>query len=122
MLEHVEDLRANLGALYRMLRPGGRLLVELPHDLRSLGKTLKRRVLRRGYSKFTRLQHLRFFSVRSLEACLRRTGFEVELCRPIPAFRSVPGPSSLVIGLLAPFEHLNGRGHNLEAVARKPST
>lgn len=120
VLEHVDDCPQALRLIHGLLRPGGYLLVELPHDMGSLVKHLKRLVLRRGYTKFTRLQHLRFFTVRSLRAALERTGFAVELCRSIPSHELLRPPASLVVWLLAPLERRTGRGHNLEAVARKP--
>ena len=70
VLEHVEDFAQTLRIVHGLLKPGGYLLVELPHEMGSLSKHLKRVVLRRGYTKFTRLQHLRFFTVRSLRAAL----------------------------------------------------
>jgi SAM-dependent methyltransferase len=120
VLEHVDDLPQALRAVHGLLRPGGYLLVELPYDMGSLIKRLKRVILRRGYTKFTRLQHLRFFTTQSLQAALERTGFEVELCRSIPSHELLRPPGSLLLAPLAPLERWVGRGHNLEAVARKP--
>ena len=119
VLEHVDDLPRTLRTMHDLLRPGGYLLVEVPHDMGSLVKRLKRVILRRGYTKFTRLQHLRFFTNRSLRAALERTSFEVELCRSIPSYELLRPPRSLLLAPLAPFERWVGRGHNLEAVARK---
>jgi SAM-dependent methyltransferase len=120
VLEHVDDLPRTLRTMHDLLRPGGYLLVELPHDMGSLVKRLKRVILRRGYTKFTRLQHLRFFTTRSLRAALKRTGFRVELCRSVPSHELLRPPKSLLLAPLAPRERWTGRGHNLEAVARKP--
>ena len=105
--------------IHGLLRPGGYLIIELPHDLNSLIKRLRRALFKRGYTKFTRLQHLRFFTVRSLRATLERSGFEVELCRSIPSYRSLRLPTSFLLTPVAPLEHLTGCGHNLEAIARK---
>jgi SAM-dependent methyltransferase len=119
VLEHVEDLTRTLRVIHDLLRPGGYLIIELPHDLNSLIKGLRRALFKRGYTKFTRLQHLRFFTVRSLRATLERSGFEVELCRSIPSYRSLRLPTSLLLTPVAPLERLTGCGHNLEAIARK---
>jgi SAM-dependent methyltransferase len=119
VLEHVEDFPHALRVIHGLLRPGGYLLIELPHDIRSLTKRLKRVLLRRAYTKFTRLQHLRFFTVRSLRASLERTGFQVELCRSIPSRELLRPPRSLLLIPLSPLERWTGRGHHLEAIARK---
>lgn len=119
VLEHVHDLSQALSVIHALLRPGGYLLIELPHDVGSLVKLLKRAVLRRGYTKFSRLQHLRFFTIRSLRAALERAGFEVEVCRSIPSHELLRFPRSLFLKPLAPLERWTGRGHNLEAIARK---
>jgi hypothetical protein len=108
-----------LRIIHGLLKKDGHLLVEVPHDLRSFIKRLKRLILRRGYTGFTRLQHLRFFTVRSLRAALERAGFKVDLCRSIPSYELVPFPQSLLLTALAPLEHWAGWGHNLEAIARK---
>lgn len=120
VLEHVQDFPESLHVIHALLKPGGYLLVELPHDRGSLIKGLKRAVLRRGYTKFTRLQHLRFFTVQSLRVALSRVGFHIELCRSVPSHELLQFPKSLALTPLAPFERWTGRGHNLEAIARKP--
>jgi SAM-dependent methyltransferase len=119
VLEHVEDLPQALRTIHGLLRKDGHLLVEVPHDLRSLIKRLKRLILRRGHSGFTRLQHLRFFTVRSLRSALERAGFQIDLCRSIPIYELVRFPQSLLVTALAPLEYWTGWGHNLEAIARK---
>jgi predicted SAM-dependent methyltransferase len=96
VLEHVDDLPQALCVMHGLLRPGGYLLVELPHDMGSLIKRLKRVILRRSYTKFTRLQHLRFFTTQSLRAALERNGFQVELCRSIPSHELLRPPRSLL--------------------------
>jgi len=120
VLEHVEDLSQVLRVIHGLLRNDGYLLIELPHDLKSLVKRLKLATLSRGYTKFTRLQHLRFFSIRSLRTTLERRGFEVELCRSIPSYEMLRFPQALLLMPVAPIECWTGCGHNLEAIARKP--
>ena len=120
VLEHVEDLPQTLGVAQSILNPGGCLLVELPHEMGSLSKYLKRVILRRGYTKFTRLQHLRFFTVQSLRAALENIGLQVELCRSVPSCQLVQAPRALLYAPLALLEGWTDSGHNLEAIARKP--
>ena len=120
VLEHVEDLSQVLRVIHGLLRTGGYFLIELPHDLKSLMKRLKLATLSRGYTKFTRLQHLRFFTTRSLRATLERRGFEVELCRSIPSYEMLRFPQALLLMPVAPIESWTDSGHNLEAIARKP--
>lgn len=119
VLEHVEDFPQTLGVVQRLLKPGGYLLVELPHEMGSLSKHLKRVILRRGYTKFTQLQHLRFFTVQSLRAALENIGLQVELCRSVPSYQLVQAPRALLYAPLALLEGWTDFGHNLEAVARK---
>jgi SAM-dependent methyltransferase len=119
VLEHVDDFPQALRVIYGLLKPGGYLLIELPNDRGSLIKRLKRLILRRGYTKITRLQHLRFFTIHSLRAALLHAGFQVELCRSIPSYELMRFPKSLFLTPLAPIERWTNRGHNLEAIARK---
>ncbi|MFO1050202.1 MAG: class I SAM-dependent methyltransferase [Geminicoccaceae bacterium] len=119
VLEHVEDFPQTLRVVHSLLKPGGFLLVELPHEIGSLSKHLKRVVLRRGYTRFTRLQHLRFFTVQSLRAALESVGLQVELCRSIPSYELVKPPRSFMYAPLALIERWTESGHNLEAIARK---
>ena len=74
-LEHVGDGEAWLTELYRVLRPGGELLLTTPNHtrLRVLGLSLRRRSFEEHFSPWT--DHLRFFTRGTLHELLDRAGF-----------------------------------------------
>jgi SAM-dependent methyltransferase len=74
VLEHVGDTAYLLLEVRRVLRPGGRLLVTVPFHGRVKGAVI---ALTRFEAHFDPLgQHLRFYTRASLDATLRRAGFE----------------------------------------------
>ena len=120
VLEHVTDLEHSLELIGAVTRPGGHLLIELPHEVRSLIKNIKRRLLGERYSFFSSHQHLRFFTEASLRALLGRHGWEVRRCRSIPGAAYWQWPRSMLLWPLAPAEIALKAGHFLEAIAEKP--
>ena len=69
VLEHIPDDAGALGALHRLVRPGGALLVFVP-ALQAIYGTLDARV-----------GHVRRYERRALESLVRASGFEVETLR-----------------------------------------
>jgi 2-polyprenyl-3-methyl-5-hydroxy-6-metoxy-1,4-benzoquinol methylase len=74
VLEHVEDERAALAELHRVLRPGGRLFTYHLPNRHSYAEWLGRRL--------GRFHHERTYTRREATALLEGAGFRVEGCRP----------------------------------------
>ena len=128
VLEHVEDDVGALRALYRLLEPGGRLVLLVP-SLAALYGTLDRA-----------LQHHRRYERAELEAKLREAGFEVErtwffnllgvagwyVNSRLLRRRSFPPVQLALYDALVPLFRLESRlrlsvGMSLIAIARKPA-
>jgi 2-polyprenyl-3-methyl-5-hydroxy-6-metoxy-1,4-benzoquinol methylase len=124
ILEHVVDLEEALGAIYHTLKPGGYLLIELPHEIRSLVNRIRRvfrpLLFQPNYSYITSYQHFRFFNPQALDTLLTREGFKVISCRSIPASCCLTGLGVLALLPLRPIEQLLDWGHFQEAIAQKP--
>jgi ubiquinone/menaquinone biosynthesis C-methylase UbiE len=73
VLEHVPDDQAALGELARVLRPGGRAWVTVPHALRHISPVL--RPANRRHDR--RLGHLRRYDAEGLAALAADVGLEV---------------------------------------------
>lgn len=71
VLEHVADLQATLRDLIRLLRPGGRLYIEVPDASRY------REFLLAPFQDFN-TEHINHFSLAALRNLFARHGFEVE--------------------------------------------
>jgi SAM-dependent methyltransferase len=89
VLEHVPDTAHLLLEVRRVLRPGGRLLVTVPHHGRLQAALI---ALTRFESHFDPLgQHVRFYTRRSLAATLEHAGFEdVRVRRGLTAWARRP--------------------------------
>jgi SAM-dependent methyltransferase len=82
VLEHIPDVGATLNEVRRVLRPGGRALITVPHHSRVSGAWI---APTRFESHFDPLgQHVRFFTRRSLTAALEFAGFEARVWRDGP--------------------------------------
>jgi SAM-dependent methyltransferase len=73
VLEHLHDPAAYVETARRLLRPGGRLIVQVPN-----AASWQARLLGRAWSGFDVPRHLVHFRARDLEALVERCGFRVE--------------------------------------------
>lgn len=97
VLEHLDDPRAGLAAIRRLLRPAGMLLVSTPN----VGHWPLVRDLAAGRFDYLPVgslcwTHLRFFTEGSLRQLLRDAGFEVDLVAPADGPAPDPGFSRWV--------------------------
>lgn len=81
-LEHIPDVSATLSEVRRVLKPGGRALITVPHHSRV---SAARIALTRFEAHFDPLgQHVRFFTRRSLLTALEFAGFDATVRRDGP--------------------------------------
>lgn len=71
VIEHVTDVSETLAEWYRVLRPGGLLILETPH-----AKCWKAKLLGPRYRKFWPAEHLYTFTPENLSPFIVRTGLE----------------------------------------------
>jgi 2-polyprenyl-3-methyl-5-hydroxy-6-metoxy-1,4-benzoquinol methylase len=80
-IEHVRDPAATLGKAYRLLRPGGRILMLTPN-----AASLSRKMLGPRWLHY-KVEHLFYFTPAGLSRCLERSGFT--RARVGPAWKTV---------------------------------
>jgi 2-polyprenyl-3-methyl-5-hydroxy-6-metoxy-1,4-benzoquinol methylase len=71
VLEHIRDLDSSLKALWSLLKPGGLIWIEVPDVTRFAELTSV------AFQQFS-MEHINFFSSKSLTNLMRKNGFEVE--------------------------------------------
>lgn len=120
VLEHVANVEETVGTVFELLKPGGYFLVELPHEIRSLIKRLRRTLTNYRYTYRSIYQHLRYYSSDSLALMLSRHGFRVLRCRSIAGCEFLRYPKAMMLWPIAPLERLTDSGIFLEAIAQKP--
>jgi 2-polyprenyl-3-methyl-5-hydroxy-6-metoxy-1,4-benzoquinol methylase len=84
VLEHVFDPSRVLSEAYRILKPGGVLMLEVPNF-----DSLARRALRTYWSALELPRHLYHFTPKTLGALLRKAGFQESTIRGVPYALSV---------------------------------
>jgi len=84
VIEHLLDVPGALGAMHRILRPGGLLFLSTPYHglLKNLAIVLV------DFERHFDVSgpHIRFFTIRSLSRLLREAGFKVEKTRCLGRF------------------------------------
>ena len=120
VLEHVHDPISVLQGVRRILKPEGRLIVEVPNELENVYTWVR---LRSGTARTypVKSSHLWFFSPSTLQRVIRAAGFSLELRR---SFRDASDSSPLrrlPKAMLGTFERLVDRGPLIEAIARPES-
>ena len=85
VIEHVDDVRATLNEWYRVVRPGGLLVLETPDS-----QCLKARRLGAKYQSFWPFDHLYTFTRSNMSSLLQQSGFEVLPSRVLGKFTALP--------------------------------
>jgi SAM-dependent methyltransferase len=98
-LEHTPDPRAEIAASYKVLEPGGLLVIEVPDPECAMG-----RVLGRFWFPWFQPQHLHLLSTKNLSRLLREAGFEPMIVQRRQAHLQVEFGAALMLVLswLAP--------------------
>lgn len=110
VLEHVPDVAAALREIYRVLKPGGTAILQVPLALR-LDRSIELPLTSTGEERIERLgqdDHLRLFTPADYLATLEAAGFAVERYSPFE-----DGDQSAMDWSLDPFELLH--------ICRKPA-
>lgn len=119
VIEHTRDPLSDLGHAWKALRPGGLLFLALP----SLD-SWSARLLGRRWMEY-KLEHLYYFSERTIQAFLSKAGFEdmsVRGCRKVLNFQYVSGHfDRFPVPLISPLVRI-GRALLPRAVQQKPLT
>lgn len=98
VLEHIDDDRAVLADLHKLLRPGGAVLVFVPAHQWLYG------------SLDSLVHHVRRYEQRELQSKIADAGFEVALCRPFDLLGIAPW---LVAGRVVKQKRFDERGAQL---------
>lgn len=97
VLEHVPDPRRTLEEVSRILRPGGRLLLSVPN-----AGSVEAKLFGRHWFAWELPRHLSHFTVTSLTALLRETGFSVVRVRHLVNANNLAASLGYVLGRTGP--------------------
>lgn len=120
VIEHVSDVRATLRDWYRVLKPGGMVVLETP-DAHCP------KVRRRGasYEKFWAAEHTYTFTEQNLAEFARQAGFEILPTPQLGKVQSLPFTDavySVAYHLQATLRKWSGLEKAFQLFARKPSS
>lgn len=83
VLEHVPDDHAAMREMYRIIRPGGMLLLQVPYcESRPTDEDLSITDPDERERRYGQFDHVRRYGT-DLPDRLAKAGFEVEICRPV---------------------------------------
>lgn len=90
VIEHCRDVKETLSEWYRVLKPGGIMILETPDST-----YLKAQIMGTRYRKFWPPEHLYTFDRKNLSAILQSSGFQILPTRLIGKVSALPGHLSL---------------------------
>ncbi len=90
VVEHVEDVHETLAEWYRVLKPGGVMILETPDST-----YLKARLMGFKYRKFWPAEHLYTFDRHNLSSLLAQSGFEMLPTRLVGKLSALPAHLTL---------------------------
>lgn len=99
VLEHVEDDRKAMSELYRILKPGGKAIVQTPFKDGDIFEDTTIRTPEDRLKNFGQEDHVRVYSVQGLKKRLEQTGFGVEILSCTLVISETAGNSSSEIML-----------------------
>lgn len=91
VFEHVKEPLDILNECYRLLIPGGVLIIEVPNEFRSLPSMIKRMLGKQNNSHTGYFEHEWFYDTRSLKNMIAKTGFKIKRIKTLSrAKNSIP--------------------------------
>ena len=79
VLEHIEDDAVAIKELYRILKPGGKCIVQTPYKEGNIYEDYNFKTKEERKLHFGQEDHVRIYSVQGLQASLEQSGFQVQV-------------------------------------------